>query len=1599
MQCLNLKNKEVKAAVDELATVLGSEDAAYYIVSENNGYAIDQAPDGAQSTVFLQYLKQFNGNRELAIKAMIQHYVPQEVEQRTDMKAAMFPQQFTETNANDTMSNMINSELYYQNQFSKDLVQQFSPDFLKNIKVKLVSELGGAMAYNANINTIEVLDKTFNRESPEDITKHFNHELIHAYTVSEYDNNSTFRSNVDSIYNKLINKFPQKEYPRKGLYYGLKSPKEFISEIMSNTAFRDLVGKHDMSIWRKFLSNIVKALRLNKLANKIEGYTSVKLINEISDIIEDRNSNPDINRLGDGIFYMEDSDPELNKLSKDSKKILDKIMSGLNGRYRSLRTQNYPPLQLAKLQQQIDMYHDMLQKGEDVQVLIDFIKESSVAFKPVVKRIRNAYMNPDLISNERLLQFQNDFLDFYGPMINEINKRLNLQGYFSDLDKDTHNQLNTRLNLIYRAYLEISGKYDSILKSKVETLIKQYSEAYKVPSEDVESYINDRLNNSNSDINYLRVILQSTKSVDDLAIRLAHRLMTDINNEVGRFANDKAQTLIREFNKIDRKDCLLYFEKDINGNTTGYLVRDRNYGQFRQDMKKFLSDLDSKYGVVDNNYAALELEDYYNYLKEKEEWLEQHCERKFKPEYYRAYNELHPNTRLRLKQINTEINTLIEDVTDETGPHLERLTNKQWLQLDSLYSVKRNLANDYYQNGELKTGEDKEIAEDLQKFYETIGQGKIKSTKYSQEEIQNIIDQKKQELSEDLFNKWMQRNISYQYTEEFTNLLQSLERANMGEDQQKYDDLTEERRKLLSLGRNNNQPLTDAYKLQEEVKARLLEIDIELNALYSKHKGSSSEFSKIAKIVETPEYYADKKKYKSLGTKEYDEWVEKSHTWINGKPSPVSYYKMLVPKDTQYVEMRLSRMNQELDKDSELVNKNYNFEDPEYYQPKKSLYDNTKAFKEATNTKQKKEIYNLIVNTMNEANAKISFLKKRESYKLPQITGDIVDFTTRGNKFAKGIKSFALDNIIAKQDDAEYSLDNFTQKPDGSQLQFVPTHYVKALDDPEHISRNLVGMLVEYSRMAENYRLKNEKQADFELIKNEIAKRDFTKFNFTTRSKQDITGDKSNLYKRYQDFLDMNLYGQYKRPIAVNVLGYNISVTKILDNIRAYATASNLGNNVPAITKALFQGIHKSVVEALAGRYFSSKEYFKSLATNTFNIPNMLYHLGDAKHNNLSLAILEHNEIARDVSSKVEYLQYNRAFRVFRKYLIWGGWSAVDYIVKAPVVNAVYADYKYIPQMNSISSRRQYIRQYYPNDYKKGSKEFDRINTFTLLDVYEVKDGKLSIKSKYNKYSDLINDQNLQNSVKNIAKFLTNRIDGVLSTEDKTKMMTNAFGAAVFMHRSFFINNLEDNFLTTRQYNPYVEDYIEAKYKSTFSVLYKFIYNIYNSIKYNKDKENRKKHRKGIDNIEAYNFRRTAIQIALVTMYSILSAIWLKPTADDNEDEYLLQLIGYGLAGMSFEERAEYNLMDFFNQIKSPSAAIAPIENFSNLVKLLDPFSIENNWDDEEIKKGPYKEMTKWLRTLIKSIPGLRGIWESKDIRTKWEYLDSQLDKTTNSND
>ena len=67
--CLLRKNPEVKKQLDEYTDILGSESAAYYVLSENNGYGLEFAPNGQPSKLFSDLLSHFNGDRVLAIQA------------------------------------------------------------------------------------------------------------------------------------------------------------------------------------------------------------------------------------------------------------------------------------------------------------------------------------------------------------------------------------------------------------------------------------------------------------------------------------------------------------------------------------------------------------------------------------------------------------------------------------------------------------------------------------------------------------------------------------------------------------------------------------------------------------------------------------------------------------------------------------------------------------------------------------------------------------------------------------------------------------------------------------------------------------------------------------------------------------------------------------------------------------------------------------------------------------------------------------------------------------------------------------------------------------------------------------------------------------------------------------------------------------------------------------------------------------------------------------------------------------------------------------------------------------------------------------------
>lgn len=1483
--------------------------------------------------------------------------------------------------------------------------------YVKNndVKVKIVQAVQDTTTkgtYNTIANEITIIlnQQDLSADGISIFYHTFCHELVHAITIATLNTNHELREAMEQYF-----EYAKKESLRNGGlfedHYGFTNVNEFVAEFFTSSSFQRhlkklpaMDNKQFKSLFEQILDKIIRFF-LPKKSVYYQIKPVIERIIELSDetsekgLFENIVKTAEFNELH---FYAPQS---FDKLREKSAALSADIKSKLKNRLDSVRYRKGSLSLVNKILQQIDKYESLLQNADDISVICDFIDEVFNITKKTDDYFAFATQNQQTIDSATLNVIKSEILDFYKPLISQINSTLLSQDFLElsgEFSPEEIYKIKQRVLQILVLFDKITGSYKNFLFDSVANLLRETCKKYNYSQDAVEEYIRDNLNSTANDMSILRRLLQSTKGSDDILLQITAKMMQDINNSVKRFTTNYAQDVIKQLSKIKQSQIELFFERDASGNITGNLIRPLNYGQFYSEYTQFLDTLNEKYNIDSNTYMLLPQDLYEAYVREKEDWLSTHCERKYINQYYVEYNKLPKFVTQRLNMLQAQIDEILDKCTDTYGKiHLEKLSKKQFQLVDQLFMQKRNMSNIYDTSGSVKTGEEYTAAIALQQFYKSLEPYQYSQNEYDDSDVRKLISQKQKELSDNEFKLWFSRNIKISVDPSFFDSIQSTPR-NYGSDTKTYQDLLEERRALLQLGKHTNSTAPDASLYSESVKERIRKIDSLMKAIREAHPESKSLSPNQFSFMPTAQYKNDEELARNAGDEEYNRWYSENH--LNGRP--YSYYIVILPNDNNkhYIKYSFSPLSKEPIRSSRLLNPNYDINNKEKYQPKKGLYDNSEAYKKATATQQQKEVYDFVVKSISDTNKKINFLSGDRSYILPQITGSIVDRLFRSGSFFKGLKSVIEDLYLIRNDDEQFNTSEIKQNPDGSEINFIPTHYLGRLRNPNTISRNLQKMLILYAKMGENFKQKQNVKSTFEIIKNILSEREYKKHGIV--GNKTVNGIETNNYKKLDSFLKMQLYGKYTEPLTIkkNENGEYYSITKIFQATRSYGTASNLANNIPAIAKALLQGLHKSVVEGFAKRYYNINDYAVALFHQILKIPEMLLNLGNTRHSDLTLLIMEQMQIGTDINAKTLSLNRNRFVRIFTKHLLWGGWSAVDYFVKAPVVRAIMSDYKYIPEFNEIMSSRQYVlrRSQQSNtqeDYKKYKSEFTKINSFNLNDVFYVKDGKLSIKQQYSKYvQENVLNSKILDSVTNTARFITNRIDGVLSQEDKTSLMTNCFGALLFMHRSFFINNLEDNFLLQQQYNPTIEDTVEAKYLSCWRGLQAFFKNFIVDIKYALDSENRKKHKSGLKDFQIYNIKRTLIQLGLVALYTFISGSVLDEWRNE-EEPYSKQLTGYSISGMAFEERAEYNPWDFLNQIKSPSAAINSVDNFTNLYKTIIPLY----WDymyNEEINSGPYVDQTRAMRTVIRSIPGLRGAWESQDIIGKWNYLNNNLDTT-----
>lgn len=150
------------------------------------------------------------------------------------------------------------------------------------------------------------------------------------------------------------------------------------------------------------------------------------------------------------------------------------------------------------------------------------------------------------------------------------------------------------------------------------------------------------------------------------------------------------------------------------------------------------------------------------------------------------------------------------------------------------------------------------------------------------------------------------------------------------------------------------------------------------------------------------------------------------------------------------------------------------------------MYDNTKAFEEIQNDANLLALYKECVNVMQESNSKLTNLTNLNKYRLPQISGSMWRYVkARGYE---GFKEYWKDKVSVKNDDTGMNEDIVEVSED--KLHFVPQNFVKSLEDPATITANTVGSIIQYFKMAENFRVKSELKPKTEAILQFIGNRD-----------------------------------------------------------------------------------------------------------------------------------------------------------------------------------------------------------------------------------------------------------------------------------------------------------------------------------------------------------------------------------------------------------------------------------------------------------------------------------------------------------------------------
>lgn len=407
--------------------------------------------------------------------------------------------------------------------------------------------------------------------------------------------------------------------------------------------------------------------------------------------------------------------------------------------------------------------------------------------------------------------------------------------------------------------------------------------------EGMEEYLDNITENPTFDdnISSFELWMGAMDSASNEALRALSGIVNRALKRADTAVIEKTTTLLELQAKLRAGESVVdLYETDDRGFTTGYLLRNLNFGKFYKNYDNELIRINKlfnklfinvpEYRVLEedsrvapqDSVGEIELNDYqkqqldlnmsesytiqraWNELKN--EWLDKNCERKYNKKYYNAWNKVPQVAKDALDSINSEIASILSQpgVLGEDGyNHYDVLSEEDWNTLQDLWIQKKLLRSDYDMFGNLKQEGSTEykIAKSLQQLNKDLygdTQSKIKKDRDAWEramkqEIKQCggiseynkwkAKEKGHKFNVKRFKKWHMRNSRLEFKKDsFGNaiIFQDIENAMHGmsiDYGPEYNSLKDQANELLKPYRSQNGEV-NASQLPESVKNLLNEI-------------------------------------------------------------------------------------------------------------------------------------------------------------------------------------------------------------------------------------------------------------------------------------------------------------------------------------------------------------------------------------------------------------------------------------------------------------------------------------------------------------------------------------------------------------------------------------------------------------------------------------------------------------------------------------------------------------------------------------------------------------------------------------------------------